>query len=544
MSDLFSSVQCVHAATLAGDCVVMLRAESVQVPADALRAFSTVLSRASRLDTARVSLRDKISKSLRGGSAGVIVPAHLLIRSDEQLLPPAEAREMPSQVGSGASRETGSRIRSVRRTGGFSSDELGHGADRDVRTGGLPSFETGRAADLHETAELVAKSSPSLQRRKAVALNTGDVVQGLPGTKPEPALVRCMPTEVQQGDVALLAPGRAALITQRVSSSADPRDGGSPSCSAKEGGRHAPTRPKGGPLHQVSGGLKTKSTARFGNIASGKDWVARGGASALMPRALHIWARIGFDGGGEASLIVLAGSVRHEQPANVNRERQLGTRSRPRGVNGVECVRRSSSAFGVSTRAGLQRARVGAVVEIRCGGGGATPSAELPMLRIGYARERDDGLSLSDRGSIPRESSGLCTAPSLASPSIRTMLGTVTAVGGALGCAWKSAVDDGGKTPRSGATGIQHSENDATDTRPKLGNRVKAEVVTSRERPAQLAHVGLASGDSASNALVGPTSNPTKYCAQHLGIASRLATVAGCATGSASARPASTERAA
>jgi hypothetical protein len=117
--------------------------------------------------------------------------------------------------------------------------------------------------------------------------------------------------------------------------------------------------------------------------------------------------RIGFDGGQEESLIVLAESVRHEQPANVNRERQLGTRSRPRGVNGVGCARRSSSAPGVSTRAGLQRARVGAVVEIRCGGGGATPSAELPMLRIGYARERDDSLSLADRGSIPRASSVL-----------------------------------------------------------------------------------------------------------------------------------------
>ncbi len=54
------------------------------------------------------------------------------------------------------------------------------------------------------------------------------------------------------------------------------------------------------------------------------------------------------------------------------------------------------------------------------------------------------------------------------------------------------AADDGGKTPRSGATGIQHSENDATETLPKLrsdlggltpgkGVRVKAEVVTAGE---------------------------------------------------------------
>jgi hypothetical protein len=108
-----------------------------------------------------------------------------------------------------------------------------------------------------------------------------------------------------------------------------------------------------------------------------------------------------FDVGEEASVIVLAVSVRHNQPANVNRERQLGTRSRPRGVNGVGCARRSSSAPGVSTRAGLQRARVGAVVEIRCGGGGAVPGAGLSRLETDYARERADESMLAEPGAVP-----------------------------------------------------------------------------------------------------------------------------------------------
>jgi len=54
----------------------------------------------------------------------------------------------------------------------------------------------------------------------------------------------------------------------------------------------APTPPKAGPLHQESGGLVTQPSAVLdahgGRFASGKDWAARGGASALMPRALHM----------------------------------------------------------------------------------------------------------------------------------------------------------------------------------------------------------------------------------------------------------------
>lgn len=408
----------------------------------------------------------------------------------------------------------------------------------------------GLAIAQEEQEGLGPQHSTLLQQREAVALNTGDVVQGLPGTQPEPALVRSVPTEVHQGVVVGCVPPPIEANTKRTSSSADPRDGGSPSCSATEGGHHAPTPPKAGPLHQASGGLNTStvsvlSVARGGHVpkdsnsAEASQWgvspaaltqsgdhvqpsardrgakasgeqrpagdssppvrrtdgvapvaqpgsapipelpgseVARsnraggsaefaggrsaersegrlwsstpetkgifaevmllgwsatvvllGGRSAFNPRGAGSTpaggatsllgavladsrerpahrARNSFDVGGDDSLIVLAESVRHEQPANVSSERQRSTRSRTRGVNGVGCARRSSSAPGVSTRAGLQRARVGAVVDIRCGGGGATPSAEVPVLRIGYARERDDWSSLADPGAVPGES--------------------------------------------------------------------------------------------------------------------------------------------
>lgn len=154
-----------------------------------------------------------------------------------------------------------------------------HGVTRDETSKSRRGAETRPKAGIDglkvegvTAGESPGLTTPPLQRQEAVTLSTDDVVRGLPGTKPEPALVRWMPDE-HQGDVALHAPGRAALNTSRVSSSAYPRDGGSPSCSAKEGDHHAPTPPKAGPLQQASGGLNIQPislrAARFGH--AGKD---------------------------------------------------------------------------------------------------------------------------------------------------------------------------------------------------------------------------------------------------------------------------------
>lgn len=159
-------------------------------------------------------------------------------------------------------------------------------------------------------------------------------------------------------------------------------------------------------------GAKTPRLCSAGILCSENDatdtlpklWFPRVKAEVVTAGETAQSGSTGIDVEQEASLIVLAASVRQNQPANVNRERQLGTRSRPRGVNGVGCVRSSSSSSGVSTRAGLQRARVGAAAEIRCGGGGAAPGVELLVLRTSYARERGDAASLTDRGSTPRGS--------------------------------------------------------------------------------------------------------------------------------------------
>jgi len=119
---------------------------------------------------------------------------------------------------------------------------------------------------------------------------------GVGDLSPGGGVVRCVPTEVHQGVALGCAPPPNGPNHKRVSSSADPRDGGSPSCSAKEGGSDAPTPPKEGPLHQVSGGLNTETCLRLtpavGHFGcSEKDWVAGRGASASMLPALYEFAK-------------------------------------------------------------------------------------------------------------------------------------------------------------------------------------------------------------------------------------------------------------
>lgn len=191
---------------------------------------------------------NETSNSHRGAVFGQDKPAAALIRCDTRLLPPAGAWEEPSQVGSGRRREADDRTRSARRTGGL--------------------------------------FSPSLQRRDAVALNTGGVVQGLPGIQPEPALVRCVPTEVHQGVLAGCAPPSDGTNTKRASSSADPRSGGSPLCSAMQLAAASSSRTE---ARHALGEPCLVDVAHGGHIWNARNyWVAGGGAlKAKMPPALH-----------------------------------------------------------------------------------------------------------------------------------------------------------------------------------------------------------------------------------------------------------------
>lgn len=509
MSGLFFAAECVHAATLAGDCAVMLLAQSDALPVqgarDALRTFSTALSPAS-LFGASVS-RDLFQQETNHGSE--------------------ERRHRAFRKGLGCDPSWLHREAHRARSEGALTDEP-QGASRvaieltqEEQAGVVPEISKasnsrrGAASGLDMSAAALIQSDEQ-QQEPTVPLAVGVV-----------GCVRCqrrrLGSEGKATQVAVVRPTAGISLRGGATVARRPHKpkaaGSIPALATKEGGCHVPTPPKAGPLLFVcaraeSGRLNTETLFTYGAhgglFASGKDWVAggRAGSAALTPPALHAPVaqseehppckgtvrgsnprvgstesvrhllpnrrggrlessclgtkgivatdsadaddggktprsgatgiqhsendatetrpklplgrvqvevetagetahreRIGFDGGQETSLIVLAGSVRHEQPANVNRERQLGTRSRPRGVNGVERVRRSSSAFGVSTRAGLQRARVGAVVEIRCGGGGAAPGAGLSRLKTDYARERDDVSSPADRGSIPRASS-------------------------------------------------------------------------------------------------------------------------------------------
>lgn len=122
-------------------------------------------------------------------------------------------------------------------------------------------------------------------------------------------------------------------------------------------------------------------------------------------------ARNSFDVAGDGSLIVPAESVRRDQQANVNCERQQQRCCEHRNASGCGLKRVDARGARVSRRrqhtsipvsAPRSAARVtNAVVEA------PSPGASMPVLKTGYARERGVSLIVADRGSTPRASTTL-----------------------------------------------------------------------------------------------------------------------------------------
>jgi hypothetical protein len=114
----------------------------------------------------------------------------------------------------------------------------------------------------------------------------------------------------------------------------------------------------------------------------------------------------GFDVGVDASSIVLAVSVRHEQPAKRTSQRQRLSRSgcglSDVGAQGVRVARRRQHTNFDSAVSVSRGRELSGVVE-------APPPAQRPSgLKTEYARERDDVSSLTDQGSTPCESTAHC----------------------------------------------------------------------------------------------------------------------------------------
>jgi hypothetical protein len=192
-------------------------------------------------------------------------------------------------------------------------------------------------------------------------MSTGDVVQGLPGTKSEPALVRCV-REEHHGSDALHAPGRAPLHTSRVSSSADPRDGGSPSCSAKKGGSDAPIPPKAGPTEYV-GGLNTKTLLLL--VAHGEQY------------------------GKDSTSVELSQGGQENAPAALKR-------------NG-DCAQLSARGRGAKASAG-RRLASGHPAPVRLTDGeapvaqpGSAPQPELPVAEVGRSNRLGSSTSTDEQ---------------------------------------------------------------------------------------------------------------------------------------------------
>lgn len=184
--------------------------------------------------------------------------------------------------------------------------------------------------------------------------------------------------------------------------------GSNPVLASKNGGSHAPTPPTAGPLHQASGGLNTETCLRMvplvGRYASGKDCAARGGASALKPRALDSRARTSFDTGQGTGTIAPAVSARCEQLANPNRKRQRDPRPRPHGLIGVDVQgarvahRRKHTSWATDDRWAVAEKK--SVVEA------PTPWRHKPLVALNPATHVSEilGCSLVDPGANPGES--------------------------------------------------------------------------------------------------------------------------------------------
>ncbi len=222
---------------------------------------------------------------------------------------------------------------------------------------------------------LRSSSYPSLQPRIVMSLNMGDAVQGLPGAQTEPALVRRAPAEEHQGVAVGRAPRPAEAKTPRVLGSAYPRDGGSPSCSTKEGGHDAPTPPKAGPLHQASGGLNTEPLSSTLRLARGghleKD--SNSGERSQLDVVL-------------AALILVGDQV---PPSALGRGCQ-GKRSAASGRRSPSCVRRTDGEATVAQPGSAPLPELpGAEVARSNRAGGSTPGTVRAVSAIANGVDSD-----------------------------------------------------------------------------------------------------------------------------------------------------------
>jgi hypothetical protein len=158
-----------------------------------------------------------------------------------------------------------------------------------------------------------------------------------------------------------------------------------------KGESHEAPRVTPGP---VAGSAGSRTLESFGTDA----------ARRMTPSRAVTSGPIGFDTKRESEAIVQAVSVRFEQPANPNRKRQRDLRSSPRGLNGAECARISSSASVSTPTRDRPRHPASAVLNSAGGGGPKAPGYGndcRPSQRTDYARERTSEATFVDLGSIP-----------------------------------------------------------------------------------------------------------------------------------------------
>lgn len=163
----------------------------------------------------------------------------------------------------------------------------------------------------------------------------------------------------------------------------------------RTGGGHAATweNPRGA---KYALSHQNQFNARISNARRDKDQGVR--------ERSEISGRNGFDTERESEAIVQAVSVRFEQLANPNCKRQRSLRSSPRGLNGAECARLSSSASVSTPTRDRSRHPASAILNSAGGGGPKAPGYGndcRPSQRTDYARERTSEANFVDPGSIP-----------------------------------------------------------------------------------------------------------------------------------------------
>ena len=159
---------------------------------------------------------------------------------------------------------------------------------------------------------------------------------------------------------------------------------------SKEGVNHEAPRVTPGP---VAGSAGSRTTIAIAHDAERRIAPARSATSGP----------IGFDTERDSEVNVQAVSVRFEQPANPNCKRQRSLRSSPRGLNGVERARLSSSAPASTPTRDRSRHCASAAQIQRMVEGFRSPGSigRRRASNADYARERASDATFVDPGSIP-----------------------------------------------------------------------------------------------------------------------------------------------